>query len=49
MDQRTWGLVSVVILGIILNAWLTKPNCRDGFVSILSPINGWVCVPGYKP
>lgn len=49
MKESTWGLVSLVILGIIAFAWLRQPNCREGFVALLTPINGWVCTPGYKP
>jgi hypothetical protein len=39
------AMACLIILGMAI--W-NKPACREGFLPSLF-LNGWACVPGYKP
>jgi uncharacterized protein YfaP (DUF2135 family) len=48
MEKATIGF-AVVLLSALLFAALSRPACSEGYMSLFSPINGWVCLAGYKP
>jgi hypothetical protein len=48
-SQSRWTFFAVIGgLIMLLAVILTEPVCREGYIASMA-LNGWVCVPGYKP
>lgn len=48
----TKATVTFLVLFVLVLGWwilLKKPTCRDGYVALWGPYDGWNCITGYKP
>jgi hypothetical protein len=50
MSKRDYWVLAVIFI-VVCGWWViwNKPTCRDGFVRLFGPFDGWNCVSGYKP
>jgi hypothetical protein len=48
MGGKAAVLVIVILIGMAL-LYKAKPICRTEFTPLFVLLDGWSCVPGYKP
>jgi hypothetical protein len=48
METKAAVIVIIIIIGMAI-IYREKPICQTGFTPIFVLLDGWSCIPGYKP
>jgi hypothetical protein len=48
MEKAGNGFAIIFLVAVIVVLW-SRPACTTGFIRAFTPLNGWVCLAGYKP
>jgi hypothetical protein len=48
MEKAGIGFAIILLVTVTIALW-SRPACTTGFIPAFTPLDGWVCLAGYKP